>query len=99
MQLKFEFSENWKLKISFLKKSCLFYLDTNRQIVLFDPFKVQWVVDLDVSVSPSVLQPLLKVKRVVFVGLIGRSSNQLVEHGGVAFNSGTVKTSSVKTFD
>ena len=67
-----------------------FYLNTDGEIVFLDPFEVQRIVDLDVSVSGAVLMPGLEVERVVFVGLVRRSADQVVEHRGVVLDARAV---------
>ena len=63
------------------------YLDTDGEIVLLDPFKVEGIVDLDVGVGEAVLVPGLQVEGVVLVGLICGTPDQVVEHGGVALDA------------
>ena len=61
----------------------LTYLDTYREIVFLNPFKVEWLIDFHVCIRPPIVLPLLEVERVVLVRLVRRTSDQLVEYGWV----------------
>ena len=61
----------------------LTYLDTYREIVFLNPFKVERLIDFHVCVRPPIVLPLLEVERVVLVRLVRRTSDQLVEYGWV----------------
>lgn len=47
------------------------YLHSYGEIVLLNSLVIKRMVDLDVSISPSVLLFLLYVERVILIGLIG----------------------------
>lgn len=64
------------------------HLNTDGEIVLLDPLKVQRVVDFDIRVGFPVLMPRLEVERVVLVGLVSRPTNQVVKHRRVVLDAG-----------
>ena len=63
------------------------HLNSNCQVVLLDSLKVQRLVDLHISVCPTILLSLLQIERVVFVGLVRRATNELIEYGWVVLNA------------
>ena len=63
--------------------SFLTHLDTYREIVFLNPFKVERLIDFHVCVRPPIVLTLLEVERVVLVRLVRRTSDQLVEYGWV----------------
>ena len=71
------------------------YLDTNRQVVLFDVLVVERMVHFDVGPRVAVVRSLLQVKRVVLVRLGRRAANEPVENGGVVLNAGAASTTTV----
>jgi len=62
-------------------------LDANSQIVFLDRFVVQWMVDLYVSPSETVVLPLLQIERVEFVRLRCGSRHQPIEHGRISLDA------------
>jgi len=63
------------------------YLHANSQIVFLDRFVVQWMVDLYVSPSETVVLPLLQIERVEFVRLRRGSRHQPIEHGRISLDA------------
>lgn len=68
------------------------YLHSDGKVVLFDDFIVQRMIDLDVSIGFALMVSLLNVEGVVLVGLIGRSSHQLVKDSWIVFDSRAKRT-------
>ena len=56
-----------------------------------DSLVVQRAVDLDVSVRPPVVVPLLEVEGVVLVGLVRRAADEAVEHRRVVLDAGAAE--------
>ena len=65
------------------------YLDTNGEVVLFDVFIIERMVDFDVGPGVTVVGALLEVERVVLVGLRRRTADQSVEDGRIVLDTRT----------
>ena len=68
----------------------VFYLYSNGEVVLFDVFIIERMVNFDVSPCMAIVGTLLQVERVVLVGLSRRATNKPVEDGRITFDPRTI---------
>ena len=63
------------------------YLNTNSQVVFFDAFIIQRMVNFNISIGFWPFFSLLQIERVIFVGLIRWATYNFVKHCRVVFDS------------
>lgn len=66
------------------------YLYSNGEVVLFDVFIIERMVNFDVGPCMAIVGTLLQVERVVLVGLSRRAANKPVEDGRITFDPRTI---------
>lgn len=74
-------------RIHALIRSRSTHLNTYGQIVFLNCLVIQGMIDFNVGPCIAIILPLLKVKRVIFVGLRGGAWHQPIKHRRIAFDS------------